>query len=333
LALGAPTGCSAQDDPTDLFIGAEMERQNIPGLSLVVLQDGRVLKVGGYGLADRGSGERATPETAYKIASVSKQFIAAGIMVLVQDGLVGLDDPVNRFLSGAPRAWDHITVRHLLTHTAGLVREGPGFDPSVVQTDAEVIASAYSVDLLSAPGDEYEYSNLGYFVLAEIISVASGRPWTEFIRERIFEPAGMHSTRTTTLDPGPDQAIGYVDNDRLLVADHWPALRPSGAFVSTVLDLARWEAILYADAILTESSRSAMWTPVTLEGGGVGPYGFGWQISDQGRRLVFHFGGMPGFRAGYARYVNEGLTIIFLANLDDIDPYAILVGVANLHLP
>ncbi len=254
-------------------------------------------------------------------------------MILVQEERLGLDDLVSGLLWGTPPAWGGITIRHLLTHTAGLIREAPGFDPLVVQSDADVIESAYPEDLLSAPGEKYAYSNVGYFVLAEIIRVLSGRPWNEFIQERIFQSAGMHSTRTTSSEPGPNQAVGYVDNDQLLLADHWPALRPSGAFVSTVLDLARWEATLHMDAILNESSRRQMWTPVTLADGSTGPYGFGWQIADvRNRRLVFHFGGMPGFRAAYARYVDQGLTIIFLANLNDVDPYALLIGVANLYL-
>ena len=127
---------AARADPTDDYIKAEMQRQHIPGLSLVVIKDGKIIKSAGYGLADVKLKTPATPETVYKIGSVSKQFIATGIMLLVQDGRLALDDPISKYLEGAPPAWKGITIRHLLTHTSGIVREAPGFDPAKVQSDA-----------------------------------------------------------------------------------------------------------------------------------------------------------------------------------------------------
>ena len=132
----------------------------------------------------------ARPDTVYKIGSVSKQFIATGIMLLVQDGKVAVDDKVSKYLEGTPSTWQAITLRHLLTHTSGLVREGPGFDPYKVQPDIDVIKTAYPLPLQFKPGDKYEYSNLGYFVLAEIIHKVSGKPWGDFLTERVFAPLG-----------------------------------------------------------------------------------------------------------------------------------------------
>ena len=125
----------AQADQTDDFIRAEMRRQNIPGLSLVVLKHGEVIKAEGYGLANAKLKIPATPQTVYRIASVSKQFIAAGIMVLVQEGRLGLGDSVRKYLDRAPPAWSGITIQHLLTHTSGLVPEAPGFDPAGLRAD------------------------------------------------------------------------------------------------------------------------------------------------------------------------------------------------------
>ena len=113
----------------DEFINAEMQRQRIPGLALVVLKNGEVVTAKGYGLADVKQKTPVTAETVFKIGSVSKQFIATGIMLLVQEGRLGLNDPLSNFLNDAPPAWSPITIRHLLTHTSGLAREGPGFDP------------------------------------------------------------------------------------------------------------------------------------------------------------------------------------------------------------
>jgi len=325
----------ARADKTDDFVTTELKRQHIPGLSLAIVKDGKIIKAAGYGVANIKFKTAATPETVYKIASVSKQFIATGIMLLVQEGRLGLDDPVSNYLEGTPATWKAITIRHLLTHTSGLVREAPGFDPFKIQSDVDVIKSAYPLPLRFAPGTREEYGNLGYFALAEIIRKASGRPWVDYLSENVFKPAGMQTTYpTNTTVSLPNMAKGYVDNDKLLDAKDWPALRPSGAFFSTVLDLAKWDAILYTDRILSDSSRQQMWTPVTLNDGASHPYGFGWELgSFRDHKLVHHGGGMPGFRSEFARFVDDRLTIIFLMNLDDVDRFPILYGLAALYLP
>jgi CubicO group peptidase (beta-lactamase class C family) len=335
LAVFLAAPLFAQADRTDIFIKDEMQRQNIPGLSLAVLKDGKVLKSAGYGVANRDPRTPATPETIYKIASVSKQFIATGIMLLVQEGKVGLNDPARKYLDRAPDEWQAITLRHLLTHTSGLVRDAPGFDQAKVQLDIEVIKTAYRTPLRFTPGDKWEYSNLGYFILAEVIRKVTNRHWAEFLGEKVFKPAGMTMTYTTNTGVNlPTRAVGYSDNNRLLVAPNFRALRPSGAFLSTVVDLAKWDAALYTDAILTESSRRQMWAPVKLNNGTTHPYGFGWElISFRDRRLVYHSGGLSGFRAQFARFVDDKVTIIVLMNLDDVDPDVIVRGVTAIFMP
>ena len=217
----------------------------------------------------------------------------------------------------------------------GLIREAPGFDPFKVQSDADVVRSAYSTPLRFAPGEKWEYCNTGYFALAEIIRKAAGRPWTEYLNEKVFGPVGMKITYpTNTIAKVLNLAQGYVDNAKLLDAKYWTALRPSGAFLSTVLDLVKWDAVLYTDQILLESTRREMWTAVKLNNGTSHPYGFGWELgSFRGRKLVHHGGGMPGFRAELARFLDDHLTIIFLANLDDVDRESILYGLAAIYLP
>jgi len=324
---------AAQSDQTDDFIRAEMERQNIPGLSLVVLKNGEIIKARGYGFARIEEQVPATPSTVYKIASVSKQFIAAGIMHLVQDGQIGLDDSIREYLEDAPESWNGITIRHLLTHTSGLVRNPSGFDPFESRPDAEIIAATYGEPLRFVPGEKSEYSNLGYYVLAETITRVCGKPWSEYLRETIFDPLGMDATLpTNTTMALPERAQGYVDNDELRKAPEWRALRPSGAFLSTVLDLAKWDSALYTDRILTDTTRRQMWTPAILADGSTAGYGFGWILTNfEGRKLVYHTGGMPGARAALARLIDEGLTIIVLMNLDDVDISAIMFGLARLY--
>ena len=183
----------------DDYVKSQMQRQHIPAVSIAVIKDGSLIKAEGYGLADMEHGIPARPDTVFKIGSVSKQFIAAGIMLLVQDGKIAVDDKVSKHLEGTPSTWQEITLRHLLTHTSGLVREAPGFDPYKVQPDIDVIKTAYPLPLQFKPGDKYEYSNLGYFVLAEIIHRVSGKPWGDFLTERVFAPLGMTATRVTSV--------------------------------------------------------------------------------------------------------------------------------------
>src|SRR5882724_2012730 len=186
-------------DKIDDYVKAEMQKQHIPGLSLAVVRDGKIIKVEGYGLANVELNGPARPETVYKIGSASKQLIAAGIMILIQDGKLSLDDKISKFLEGTPDTWKEITIRHLLTHTSGLVREAPGFDPLKIQDDADVIRTAYPLSLRFAPGEKWEYCNLGYFALAEIIRKVSGKPWADYLKARLFSPLDMNATRTTTI--------------------------------------------------------------------------------------------------------------------------------------
>ncbi|HXG68222.1 MAG TPA: serine hydrolase [Blastocatellia bacterium] len=327
---------AAQADKVDDYVKAEMQRQRIPGASIAVIKDGKVIKAEGYGLANVELNVPARPETVYKIGSVSKQLIAAGILLLVQEGKLSLDDKISKFLEGTPDTWREITVRHLLTHTSGIVREAPGFDPLKIQDDADVIKTAYPLPLRFAPGEKWEYCNVGYFSLAEIIRKVSGKPWGDFLSECLFTPLGMNATRTTTLtEIVPNRADGYVwRNGKLNNASVLFALRPSGAFLSSVLDLAKWDAALYTDKILKQSLLSQAWMPVKLNSGATHPYGFGWELSSVGgRKRVYHGGSLPGFRAQFSRFVDDKLSVVVLTNADNADPNLIAIGIAALYIP
>ena len=335
VLLGAAT-VAVRADKVDDYVKAEMQKQHVPGLSLAVIKDGKVIKVEGYGLANVELNVPASPESVYKIGSVSKQFIATGIMLLMQEGRISLTDPVSKFLEGTPDTWKEITVRHLLTHTSGIVREAPGFDPLKVQNDADVIKTAYPLPLRFAPGEKWEYCNVGYFALAEIIRKISGKPWGDYLNERLFTPLEMNATRTTNMtELVQNRANGYVWRDgKLRNADIYFALRPSGAFLSSVLDLAKWDAALYSDKILKQSTRDQMWSPVKLNNGASHPYGFGWELGAVGgHRRVQHGGSLPGFRASLARFVDDKLTVVVLTNGDNANPSSIALGVADLYIP
>lgn len=320
-------------DSVDAFVEAEMSRQHIPGLSLAVVRGGTVVKAKGYGLADVDRREPVTPETVFKIGSVSKQFLASGIMLLAQEGKLSVDDLVSKHLAGTPGTWGGITLRHFLTHTSGVIREGPAFSPATTRPDSVVVQSAYGAPLQFPTGSRWQYCNVCYFALADIIARTSGVPWDAFFTRRIFAPLGMTSTRTTTHEAIPRAAVGYAwRGEQFVAAQQFVALRPSGAFISSVLDLAKWDAALYRDNVLTRASREAMWTPVRLSDGRAHAYGFGWELDSlDGHRGVSHGGSLPGFRAEMARFPDDSLTVIVLTNGDGAAPAIIATGVARAY--
>ncbi|MCC6318302.1 MAG: beta-lactamase family protein [Gemmatimonadaceae bacterium] len=326
-----PTPSPSTPDSVDAFVAAEMARMHIPGVAIAVVKSGKVVVAKGYGMADVEAGVPVTPTTVFKIGSVSKQFIATGIMLLAQDGRLSVDDPVSNYLAGTPESWRGITLRHFLTHTSGVLREGPAFNPLRIQPDSVVVQSAYSQPLQFPTGARYQYCNVCYFALADVISRVSNTSWADFLTRRVFAPEGMTSTQTTTSEPVPGSAKGYVWRDaRFAPATQFTALRPSGAFLSTVLDLAKWDAALYRDDVLTRATRQAMWTPVQLTTGATYAYGFGWQLDSlDGHRTVSHGGSLPGFRAEMARFVDDSLTVIVLTNADGAQPATIAAGVAR----
>jgi D-alanyl-D-alanine carboxypeptidase len=335
LVLWLAATAVVRADPTDDYIKAQMDDFHLPALSVAVVKNGEIVKAEGYGLADRDRKIPATRDTVYKIGSVSKQFIATGIMLLVQENRISLNDPIGKYLDGSPASWAPITIRHVLTHTSGLVRESPAFSPFTNRPDADLIRALHAVPLRFRPGEKWEYSNSGYIALAEIIRSVTRQAWTEYLHEKIFTPAGMNATLPTNTSASvPNRALGYTGDDNQRKADEWRALRASGAFLSTVLDLAKWDALLYTDRILNDASRRQMWTAVRLNNGTTDPYGLGWHVDSFRRRLrVWHGGGLPGFTSHLVRFVDDGLTVVVLANGDDSDMASIANGVAALYLP
>lgn len=185
-------------DSLDAYVEREMRERQIPGLALAIARNETVPLARGYGLADVQNEGRVTPETRFELASITKQFTAAGILLLVQEGKVDLDASISHYLPDAPTAWRPITVRHLLTHTSGLPPMGEGFTgmgvwPLNISTE-RMYDAARADTLRFRPGDRNMYSDVGYFLLGVITERASGVPWSEFMRRRIFEPLGMTNT-------------------------------------------------------------------------------------------------------------------------------------------
>lgn len=336
LALDVTAGYAQHANGVDIYVTRKMQEMHIPGLSLAVVKDGRVIKAAGYGLANLETNTPATAQTVYKTASLSKAVIAAAIMLLVQEGRVGLDDKISKYLENAPATWEGITIRRLLTHTSGLVRDPSDYHPYEMRPIIAIISDAYSSPLAFPPGEKWLYSNIGYYVLAEVITRASGKPWNEFIAERLFVPAHMTSTRLVSVtDIVPHRASGYHNSETgMKNAENWIAVRPSGAFLSSVLDLAKWDACLDSGSPLRGSSLDLMWGPAMLNNHTSVDYGFGWYVdSIFGQARIHHDGQFPGFQSDYERFQHDKLTVIILANGDNASVESLAIKVAGFYEP
>lgn len=308
----------------------------VPGASVLVLEGGDAVFQRSYGLADLEAGVASSPTTNYRLASVSKQFTAASVLLLVEDGVLTLDDPVRRWLRTLPVAAEAITLRHLLSHTSGLIDYEDLLPPDQARQihDADVLRLLEREDRLYFPaGSDYRYSNSGYALLALVVERASGQRFAAFLQARIFSPLGMTATLARE-DEGPpvtDRAFGYTR-----VGDRWErtdqsttsAVLGDGGIYSSITDLAKWDAAWYDDRLLSAPSRTlAVQASTATPEPDVAHYGFGWRL--QGR-MQWHSGESIGFRNVLLRFPAQRLTVIVLSNRDAPEPYRLARQIAAL---
>ncbi|MVT09493.1 serine hydrolase domain-containing protein [Chitinophaga tropicalis] len=331
----------AQKERIDTFIENTMARQHIVGLAVGVIKDGKVIKVKGYGYSNLELNTPVTTSTVFKLGSVSKHIIAVAIMKLVQEGKLQLEDPVAKFYPDAPSHWSKITIRHLLNHTSGLKRESPAFDAMAEQPDSLLIRAAYKDTLVFPTGSKWQYCNLGYFMLADIIRQIDGRSFTEYMKKEIFEKNGLPVTRVTSLkDMVYGRADGYahLGGDTIINALNYVALRPSGAFLSTIDDMIKWEMLIQRGKILPQDRWQQMWsnpskTNATDTSSTAVYYGYGFYVSNyKNRKAVYHGGVLPGFRAMFYRFPEERTAIIILTNSEPTNTLKIAQDVADIIL-
>lgn len=339
---------SARGDEVDRYIEAQMQNLHIPGVSLAVVRDGRILMAKGYGLANIETDFAAAPNTVYEIGSLTKQFTA--VMMLVEQGKIGLDDKITKYFPDAPPAWNRITVRHLLNHTSGIQNHvaAPGYldvfkftvTGKSFPSRKELLEEFYKLPLEFDPGETWSYDNTGYYLLGIIVEKAGGLDFWQFLDEWIFKPLGMRATGNTDTRPiVPNRAAGYAWVDDKF--ENRPILLPfvgfsAGSLISTVEDLAKWDAALYTDKLLKRSSLAQMWTSAKTKDGAMASfdYGFGWFVENyRGRRDVHHSGGTPGFSSVIHRFTDDKLTVIILTNHADrmIDQMAFRI--AGMYVP
>jgi len=322
------------------YVKAEMQHQHIPGLSLLVARKGQVVLAQGYGLANVELQVPVKPETVFQSGSVGKQFTATAVMMLVEEGKVGLDDPLTKYFKGAPATWNNVTVRELLSHTGGFGDYPKTFDFRKDWTEDQLVKLVESIPLEYEPGTKWKYSNFGFLTLGILIHHVTGEFYGDFLQQRIFHPLDMSSTRIISeADIVPNRAAGYRLVKGELKNQEWVAPKVNttadGSLYFTTLDLAKWDAALYTEKLLKKSSLDQMWTIAKLKNGqpDKGNYGFGWFIEERkGHRCIHHDGSWQGFETAIDRYVDDQLTVIALTNLSGAKPGEITQHVAEMYL-
>ncbi|ACU05166.1 serine hydrolase domain-containing protein [Pedobacter heparinus] len=320
----------------DSLIKKWMADTHTPGLAIGVLKRGHLAKIKTYGIADVESGAPLTDESVFMIASLSKQFISFAILLLEQENRLSLQDPAVKYITELPDPLNKMTIYQLLTHTSGLVRDPENYHPYDRQAIMDVIKSMYTIPLNAQPGDKWLYSNAGYFILAEIITRVSGSPWDTFIINKLFIPANMTKTRTGTVSEIiPGRVAGYNYTKQGLVnTEKWIAVRPSGAFVSTINDMVKWDNFLDTTHLLSPERKSLLWKPARLNNGVLLNYALGWYAEPfVGTTRIHHDGQYPGFRSDYERFPDEGLTLIILSNLDNGPLESLAIKAAGILNP
>jgi len=341
----------------DAYIRAEMKAEQIPGLSYAVVSNGNIIDSGAYGWANAELKAPVTSHTLFNIGSIGKTFTATAIMLLQKDGKLSINDPINKYLDSLPDAWKTITIKHLISHTSGIkdyAHDFPGY-PFIEQdrkqeiTEAQFIRAATNLPLNFQPGERWAYSNSNFVLLGFIIHKLSGKSMGDFMKERLFAPAGMKQTRYTSVSEIlPNRASGYLldedDNNKLIngiyISNFFSTMGDMG-ILTTATDLARWSIAQDEEKVLDKKILQQMWTPSKLNNNleavgilGVN-YGFGWTLQDhRGNKETGHSGSfMNGYTAQLTRFPEKHFAVIVLTNLNPTNVSLISYDIAGFYFP
>ena len=335
------SGCASPDPATRVdALFADYARPDIPGASVLVLKEGEVVYRKAFGLADLEGGVPATPATNYRLASVTKQFTALAVLLLVDEGRISLYTRLTDLFPEFPAYGQAMTVRHLLTHTSGLIDyEDHIPDTTTIPVrDRDVLASMMGQDsTYFQPGSQFRYSNSAYAVLAMLVERVSGQTFAAFLHDRLFEPLRM--IETVAFEDGistvPNRAYGYAGaegrftrNDQSITS----AVLGDGGVYSSVDDLRLWYRALDEGRLLSPALMADVFMPAENTRHDGAGYGYGWFVGEYaGRPSVWHTGSTVGFRNAVERFPEQGLTVIVLTNRDT-DVHDLIRRVADVYL-
>ena len=348
LALLVFSFCScstqAQDVRTQLENRARQlaEADDAPGISIAVLHKGDTLLMKGYGYGDIENQVPATEKTVYRIGSITKQFTAAAIMRLVEEGKVGLQDPISTYIPDYPEHGASVTVHQLLNHTSGIVSYTslglPFWSKARLNlSHRQVLELFKDAPLQFEPGSSRAYNNSGYYLLGMIIEKASGQTYEEFLQDLYFTPLGLASTSYCDEQHIiPHRSDGYGRRNGNIVNAQMISMNlpfAAGALCSTVKDLVTWKGAFVSGDVVSEASYKQMITPTELSDGSTYDYGYGLDVGAlNGHTYIGHGGGINGFTTYLSHYPDHDLTIVVLTNIENGDPFSIEQALAEIVL-
>ena len=314
---------------------------NIPGVAVLIIQDGQIVHNKGYGLARLDMKKAVGPDTAFDLASMSKQFTAMAVMILAERGKLSYDDPLSKFFPDFPAYAQKITVRNLLTHTSGLVDViNPRWFKQGYEPTSNDLGKLYKEEpnLKYTTGEKFEYNNAGYLLLALIVERISGQSFPQFMRESIFKPLGMSRTLiwSEAKPKVEDLALSYAPKDNSFssidsVSDVF-LYGPKGV-ISTAADLFKWNEALQTEKLVKAATLRQAFTPMKLNDGTETSYGFGWFTGkDGGLELIEHAGGYLGYRTEIVRYPSQRTTIVVLSNNAQVEATPLARRIARIYL-
>ncbi|CAF1392987.1 unnamed protein product [Rotaria sordida] len=337
--------CVAEKNGNEIFVDELMQDYDgngtsVPGASVLVICKNVPVVRQSYGFANIEEQTFVTPATNFRLASITKQFTAAAILLLAEEknGRLQLDDRIReKWLQTLPEATNAITIRHLLTHTSGLIDYedviDANADPNHQLSDLDVlnILSSHNRTYFTPPGTRYHYSNSGYALLALIVERASGNRFANFLRERIFLPLKMNETLAyeNGISKIVHRAFGYSNNGSLWIRtdqSQTSAVLGDGGIYSSIDDLAKWDAALYDDRLLSLESLQLAFSPAVRTDDPAIQYGMGWHISGD---MLWHTGSTIGFRNVILRFPKRYLTVVVLTNRNSIEPYQTALTIAH----
>ncbi len=319
----AISAAQSLEEKIDAKIRELITSRRVPGAAFAWVKDGKIVFEKGFGFADLKSKKKVTPNTVFKLASLTKQFTAAIILQLMDEGKLKLDDPISLYVPKTPETWNRITIRQLLNHTSGIKNytemDRFGKLTNTPTDEAGFLQLVGGEPLDFEPGTRFHYSNSGYFLLGLIAEHVTGKPMATLTSDRIFKPLGMDHTRLMqSSEVVPGLATGYdaLDSgprETSPIDMSWPFT--AGGMASTVDDVAKWDAALYSDKVLPQAIWKQAWAPGKLSDGTSIQYGFGWVIGKINQaEIVEHAGDINGFNADILRIPSKKLTLITLCN-------------------
>lgn len=336
-AASSEAAKSAQVD--SLF--APLSQGTSPGAAVLIIHNGKTVYAKAYGFARLDTKEAITPETAFDIASVSKQFTAMAVMVLAERGKLSLDDPITKFFPEFPAYAQTIKIRNLLTHTSGLVDAinprwfKPGYEPTSRDV-LKMMAAESTVNF--GPGEKFEYNNAGYLLLALLVEKVAGESFPKFMQKNVFRPLGMDHTLVwdETKPKVEHLAISYEPDGNsfkpIPYVSDVSLYGPKGV-ITTLHDLAKWIEALETEKLVHAATMRQAFVPVKLKDGTESPYGFGWAlVKENGLEMTEHAGGYLGYRAEIRRYPAERTTVIMLSNDATFDMVRFAKKIALIYL-